>query len=114
MNHRGGSWGSKKKPKGPRPTDHPQKILGNSGLRCRQHDYAFKLDGKGCPKCEATFELVPEMLAVLKEVEWNMEFDGELCPECKADKRGSEIQDRGHYPDCKLAAIITKAEAVLA
>jgi len=58
-------------------------------------------------------ELIIDMLKLLREIEWNHEFDGELCPACKGGKDKATAVDPGHYPECKLAEIITRGEELL-
>jgi hypothetical protein len=62
-------------------------------------------------KCRENLALgaaAPEMLAMLKELEWLGDADGfiDICPLCGAD---CEVV-RGHHPDCRLSALIAKAE----
>jgi hypothetical protein len=50
----------------------------------------------------------PEMLAMLKELEWqgDMECQSDICPMCGADW----AEGRSHVENCRLAALIAKAE----
>jgi hypothetical protein len=90
--------GDKKKPKSPRPTNHPQKLLGPN--------YP-----KGDTIMERSqYQLISEMLAVLKEMEF-VEDDSRMEDYCAVCLWGQ--QKKEHAPDCKLAATIAKAEAAL-
>lgn len=133
--------GSKKKPEGPRPTEPPQKIGGRFGKSEAAANAAMAERAAGWPETPkqkslrlmdedpesalrvqvATLHMAieflaisKEMLAVLKKVQWNMEFDGILCPDCKADKDGNQHWPPGHRDDCELGAVIKKAEEALA
>lgn len=51
----------------------------------------------------------PDMLSVLKAVEWNGPYVGyaaAVCPSCDAYRS----DNKGHRKDCELAAAIAKAE----
>ena len=60
-------------------------------------------------RIERLIGAAPEMLAMLKELEWagtlgDWEFEGDCCPVCSAP-----VETR-HDSDCKLAALIKKTE----
>jgi len=71
--------------------------------------------------CKEKDSLITEMLSVLKEVEWRGYMRS--CPECTGEKKDRNIPAPKsvmmidpnwiHDSDCKLAAVIAKAEEVL-
>jgi hypothetical protein len=49
-------------------------------------------------------EIAPELLAMLKELEWVMDDGFYVCVICQNWK------DNGHLPDCRLSALLKTAE----
>lgn len=101
-----GSEGASKLPTNDRPIVHP-----------RPRPEPVMMSSSSWVSFKAQQDLIAEMLAVLKEVEFTNSPDSDLrwafCPECKVMMLEGTFPGHHHLPTCRLAAVIKKAEEVM-
>lgn len=92
-------------------------LVAGACVICRSEDCEFVAHARTdvpslCDALEAAQALNQEAVKMLREVEWRGGNVGDMsgCPSCGADAYPYQKPEKVHFPDCKVAALLSRLE----
>lgn len=83
----------------------PRSLLDGDGFVILSNDMIDLPDAKTL----ALIAAAPELLEVLRSVEWSSQDDwGSICPSCQGGEHAADGDAAGHRGGCKLAALLER------